>query len=806
MNLKTTYALGVLAIIGGLVLLIAQPWRPKQAQSESITDTQETPVLNDAPDIADVDRLEIARPGEPKLAFARAADGTSWRIVEPFDAPAVDHRVRTAITTLAGLQQKRRYAAADKNRPSDDEAGVGERAVVATLHDAKTGKSHAFRIGTNPPLSSDTYVRLAGRDELLVVGGAVVESIAAPLEEFRNKRLLAHLGRDEVKRVRVEGAGHYELAATDGAEWLIESPVRARADRAKADSLVNAVRNLSAEKFVDDAPSDLARFALDVPSLKITLVTETKEEGAQTPPPGEDAATQPAPAESVGAETTLLIGGRAGDAYFAKLADQPWVFTVAARTRDDLAKPLDDLRDRRLFPFTKENATALEITAGGQSATLTLDGGAWKLDDGSSADLTAVDDLLKSARDLTAVSFVETETLTDPGLDPPRAVVAVTVTGEEAPLRLELGAATASGEMIYVRNPASGTTAIVRRAEAGNLRRPPAAYRSRDMLNFNKALANRLEIERDAARWVIEKGESEQDWRISAPTTDQADADAVGAILADLYNLRARAVAGVGNPADFGLDAPVATVTVRYQPLPMPVMPGDGDAPATQAADADKAPASQPAADEDAATTRPADEEAVASSQPASGPTWVEQPPVTHVLRIAERDGVVYATLDDGHLVYEIDRQILANLRAELLNRRVGGFETSQVVGVRFEGTGGVTELNRVGDAWQYADDPALPIATQNVTAAIQALADLKTERYYEPADLAAIGLDAPDTKVVITLDDHRTIELAVSDDGPDDLRGKYGRSAATGRVFVIGPDQLAAFEKTIADFKVEQK
>lgn len=132
MNTKTTYILGGLALVAGLFLLVAQPWQTKPADGVITNGSSESTVLENAPGTDDVDRLEIIRPGAPKLVFAKADDGTSWRIVEPIDAPAVDFRIRTAIAALTGLKEKRRYAAKDKNRPSDSEAGLGDDAIVAT--------------------------------------------------------------------------------------------------------------------------------------------------------------------------------------------------------------------------------------------------------------------------------------------------------------------------------------------------------------------------------------------------------------------------------------------------------------------------------------------------------------------------------------------------------------------------------------------------------------------------------------------------------------------------------------------------
>lgn len=799
MNVKTTYILAALVILVGLFVLLDRPWKRQTPAETGGPAAAEESVLDPKPQTEAIDRIEITPAGKTKLAFARPQDAKDdeYQIVEPIQAPAVSWRVRNAINAVLDMKVRRAYAKSDKNRPSDEEAGLSPPAFVVTLHDKEADRSHTVHAGKSPPLSTDTYVRVEGGDELLVVHGRLAETLGTPLEDYRNKSLLAHIASNDVQRVRIEGIRSYELARTDDG-WLIESPVRTRADKAKADALVNAARAIVARKFVDDEPASLAAYGLEEPGLRVSVYAEKKvEKPAEEEEPGEaedqteTPEEEPEPqVETIKQEATVLVGGQAGDDYFAKLADQPWVFTIASSTFKNLSTELSELRDKKLASFAKDKVTRIELAVGESSATLEKSDNEWRMPGDVKAELLAVDDLLKSARDLTASSFVDETGLADLGFDQPRADISLTVAGQEAPVRLQVGNATIGGQMVYVRDPAANVIAVVPKDAADVFLRTPVSYRSRDMISFNKALANYLAVDRDDGRWVIEKVGNQ--WILVEPEQGEAEQQAVTDILSDLYNLRGRSVVGIDDLGAFGLEDPQLVVSVRYQPLPQPVME-----PATQ-------PATQPATTQEAAT-QPASTQP-AADVPTTKPVWVEQPPVTHIVRVAERDGTVYATADETGVVCEIDRKIYDNLRAELLDRRVARFEASQAVGLTYTSGGGTIELSRVGDQWTYTGDPALPIDAAKVTDALNALRELKTNRYValDAEDLGAYGLDAPAMAVSVMLADQPAVELAVSGTGPegDAQRARYARSSGSNRVFLLLPDQLGALSKSVSDFK----
>ena len=81
-------------------------------------------------------------------------------------------------------------------------------------------------------------------------------------------------------------------------------------------------------------------------------------------------------AKKDGKNQQLLIGDETptSSGYFAKLAGDPRVFTIASYNKTSLDKTYQDLRDKRLLRFNSDKLTRLELLAKGQELARTLKG------------------------------------------------------------------------------------------------------------------------------------------------------------------------------------------------------------------------------------------------------------------------------------------------------------------------------------------------------------------------------------------------------------------------------------------------
>ncbi len=607
MNTKTTLILAVAALaVCTYVFFVKPPWQApddEKTEAEAVAKKLFEDLKAD-----DVTAVTLERLGQ-KFAFAK--DDKQWKLVEPIQAPADENRVKSDILQkVADLKYVKSYPAGDKGRPSAKVTGLDEPRAVVSIKKGDTVVGEV-KIGRSLPAGKGSYLQLASSDTVYVSENDLSEEFRSKLADYRDKTVLKFDAKN-VTRVTAEGMRNFELVKADDDKWVIESPARGRADKARADRVVRPLSNLYVQDFKADDPPSLAPYRLHEPRFKLTVETET-----EVPPkakPG-DPDTQPADTQpSTEKKTyTLLVGGPVdteGKSFFAKLADQPWVFALAEYNFKDLTPDLAELRDKDLADVTASAVTRIHSTTpGGAEATLTKDdkSGQWKLEDGATADAAAVDELIKAVSDLKATHFAEPDDmLAQPDWSKPRAAVEITIKGKLDPVRVLVGPETGSGKMVYVRNAAEEAVAAVRREEVEPLLLPPVAYRDRAILSFPRDRATFLEIARADGDGLTLVKENNL-WKMATPIEAPADADHVRNLLADLSSLRAERVAGVGNPEQFGLDKPQVRLAVHVTP------------PAAQP-DAKVIPATQPAGEDAPPADEPAGEDAQPSDEPATQP------------------------------------------------------------------------------------------------------------------------------------------------------------------------------------------
>jgi hypothetical protein len=137
------------------------------------------------------------------------------------------------------------------------------------------------------------------------------------------------------------------------------SPGDYRADTDVVEAFLSRVRRLSAERLLlpaKDQPLDLKTYGLDPALITLTLTTAT-------------------------ATSTLLLGEptAVGGNRYAKIADQPAVGIITSQLFDELNKPVEDFRDRRLVRLESWNVQQAEWRSASATFSLVREDTAWRL-------------------------------------------------------------------------------------------------------------------------------------------------------------------------------------------------------------------------------------------------------------------------------------------------------------------------------------------------------------------------------------------------------------------------------------------
>ena len=151
---------------------------------------------------------------------------------------------------------------------------------------------------------------------------------------------------DQFKQIQLikKASDTTTLSKADG-KWQILQPKPLAADQDSVGSLVTSLSSLSSERVIEDKVSDLSSYGLTAPNQQVTV---TRKDGkAQTLLIGDDTPT--------------------GSGAFAKLENDPRVFTIGSYVKSSLDKSSKDLRDKRLLTFNSDKLTRVDLAAKGQN-------------------------------------------------------------------------------------------------------------------------------------------------------------------------------------------------------------------------------------------------------------------------------------------------------------------------------------------------------------------------------------------------------------------------------------------------------
>ncbi|HOJ20135.1 MAG TPA: DUF4340 domain-containing protein [Armatimonadota bacterium] len=225
-----------------------------------------------------------------------------------------------------------------------------------------------------------------------------------------------------------------------GQMWRMEKPLKALADGEEATRLITELSDTTVERVLTENTSDLKPFGLDQPAWEITLATDD------------------------GKTHTLLVGGKdpGGSLLYLKPKERSDILVVSSYSLDGLQmKVADELRDKSVIGFKKEEVQRFELTAEGQTIRVERAGAdAWKITAPvvAKARKEKVNSILMTFERLKGTKIVadSPKDLKPYGLDKPSATVAVWVKGEKEPRVALLGSKDSSGDLYAkgAHNPA----------------------------------------------------------------------------------------------------------------------------------------------------------------------------------------------------------------------------------------------------------------------------------------------------------------------------------------------------------------
>lgn len=322
------------------------------------------------------------------------------------------------------------------------------------------------------------------------------------------------------------------------------------------------------------------------------------------------------------------------------------------------------------------------------------------------ADAAAVDRLLDSLANLEKSRTLDQVVPADVGLDKPRAVVALTLSGKPGETVVDVGAAVPTGGQTIVAIAGRPQAYVVGDSLMTDVNKQPGDWRDRQMFHGDRDAVERLAWTVGGGPRVVLARRGDRFW-LESPIVDRADRDQVEKLLSDLVGLSAESF--VDAPPSPSSPPPpphsVLEAVVAGQPQPFRVELG---------------------ASHGAHPAHPSDS---APDQPGGG----APPEAAGTLTRARVGGTAFETRSPL-------AETLARPPAEWRSPLLSGFEVHQVEAVVVRDAQGALQLTRSGTDWKRG---AATISYLPVSDLLFAVTEAKADRLLTPAEAGAMGAGA---------------------------------------------------------------
>lgn len=307
--------------------------------------------------------LEISGKGIDKPRVLKF-ENNNWVIVSPIDWRANLFAVNRIRNQIEFLDKEASFPLSElKNRGSDLSAyGLDDPAYTIKYGNGK--KMYTLKVGKSVPIGDKIYMLDEANEKIVVVDKEFVNGLVVDTERLRNQNVF-DISRFEVtafsirlpsKESNNSIKGNFRRVGLvrDGSSWKFETPIVASADLNEVDGFLSEICQISAKSFPNITSVDAG---FEISALPTTLTIE-----------------------GTNRRQVLLIGGKTkdGSQVYAKLEDNPTVFTLNASIMNLLSDTQISLRDKSVAKLDMNKVVSMTISKDGKTLKFSkLKSGVW---------------------------------------------------------------------------------------------------------------------------------------------------------------------------------------------------------------------------------------------------------------------------------------------------------------------------------------------------------------------------------------------------------------------------------------------
>ena len=347
MRFKFTVFLLVLNVITfGLILSLNKKAEHLSAQTGGLSGMIGRGVI-------EADRIELNGNGldAPRIL---EHDGSSWSITQPMQWSANYFAVNRILNQLQFLEEEASFSLAEIEQTGQSLADYGLEEPWLQLKISNHDESIELSVGTVTEIGNNFYLLGPNGKDIFVVNEQVIQSLLVDLGDLRNREIF-DIPVFEIDALSLEistpeaavGNSNFRVRiARTNTGWIFEAPLSAEADATQVANTINTLTAAKVVEFKEQETSDPILQGLENPAMRVTLHGNKRHQ-------------------------TLLIGNKVptsdekeAPTYFARIEDNPTVFTIAAEPFDKLREAEEALRERSFMSFDPTALTSIELSEG----------------------------------------------------------------------------------------------------------------------------------------------------------------------------------------------------------------------------------------------------------------------------------------------------------------------------------------------------------------------------------------------------------------------------------------------------------
>jgi hypothetical protein len=402
-------------------------------------------------ELIDADRIELhGREIETPRIIER--EGSTWQLLEPMQWSANYFAINRILNQLQFLEEEASFPVDDIERNGQSLADYGLENPLLRIVIAQGEENISLSIGTLTEIGNNVYLLGPDEREIFVVNRQVIDGLLVELNDLRTREIfdipvfeVDALGLQIRSESTADGSSLKVRLARNNGAWSFEAPLAAKADPTLVDNTINTLTTAKVGRFIETEQADLVLQGLKNPFMQVTIHGNKRRQ-------------------------TLIVGNLDPDSqgapqYFAKLENNPAIFTVLARPFDDLREAQEALRERNFMNFDPSKLSTINISENGRKIRLQkLETGEndWQVLESKGenkiqpyrADPAIMDSLLKDLSNLRASGFTaDAPTASDNkgyGFNEPRRIVSLSFS-EGDPLTLMLAHPEGREDVLYAK-------------------------------------------------------------------------------------------------------------------------------------------------------------------------------------------------------------------------------------------------------------------------------------------------------------------------------------------------------------------